>query len=155
MIRWPHTSWDNILTEINAWKKNGKTIVFTNGCFDLLHPGHLHTLDEAKKFGDKLVVGLNTDDSVRRLKGKDRPIKDETSRGAVLGAIRGVDMVILFSQDTPLELIKLIKPDVLVKGGDYEHHQIVGAQEVLLNGGQVKIVPLLEGYSTSNWINPV
>ena len=127
----------------------GKTVVFTNGCFDIIHAGHIHLLASARALGDFLFVGLNDDDSVRRLKGPRRPINPLEARAAVLSAIRYVDRVVPFSEDTPLELIKAIKPDVLVKGGDWKEDEIVGAEFVKSKGGRVIIVPYLEGYSTT------
>ncbi len=133
-------------------RKQGKKIVFTNGCFDLLHPGHLEVLEQSRKLGDSLFVGVNTDDSVVRLKGPSRPIQLLQTRTAILSSLRSVDCVIPFSDDTPLELIKKILPDVLVKGGDYSVEQVVGAEVVISNGGKVEIVKLLDGYSTTSTI---
>ncbi|MCD4709098.1 MAG: D-glycero-beta-D-manno-heptose 1-phosphate adenylyltransferase [Candidatus Sabulitectum sp.] len=130
-------------------REQGKQIVFTNGCFDILHPGHLEILDKSRGMGDCLFVGLNSDDSVERLKGPSRPVQPLESRAAILSSLRSVDCVIPFSEDTPLELIKKILPDVLVKGGDYMARQVVGAETVLKNGGRVEIVPLINGYSTT------
>ncbi|GAB4208318.1 MAG: D-glycero-beta-D-manno-heptose 1-phosphate adenylyltransferase [Bacteroidia bacterium] len=128
-----------------------KKIVFTNGCFDILHPGHVYYLNQAKSLGDVLVVGVNSDDSVRRLnKGAERPIHPQEERAKVLASLLCVDYVCIFQEDTPLELIKIVKPDVLVKGGDYTIDKIVGADIVLQNGGKVEIIPLLEGYSTTS-----
>lgn len=129
-----------------------QTIVFTNGCFDVLHFGHVHYLLEAKKLGDILVVGLNSDDSVRRLKGPERPINAEKERAFVLAALCCVDYVVLFEEDTPENLIKAVQPDVLVKGGDYALDQIVGADFVNQNGGTVTTIPFVEGYSSSRII---
>ncbi|HHS94956.1 MAG TPA: D-glycero-beta-D-manno-heptose 1-phosphate adenylyltransferase [Phaeodactylibacter sp.] len=131
------------------WKDSGLSVVFTNGCFDLLHFGHIQYLAEAKALGDKLVVGLNSSDSVKRLKGKHRPIKDEKSRLYLLAALECVDAVVLFEEDTPMNLIKIILPDILVKGGDWNPNQIVGAQVVLENGGEVRSLSFVEGYSTT------
>lgn len=133
-----------------VWRFKGQRVVFTNGCFDLLHRGHLHTLSAARELGDVLVVGLNTDASVQRLKGPTRPIQDETTRAEVLAALLLVDAVILFDEDTPLELIQTLTPDVLVKGGDYVPETIVGYDWVTQHGGRVEIVPLLDGHSTTN-----
>ncbi|MCK5785128.1 MAG: D-glycero-beta-D-manno-heptose 1-phosphate adenylyltransferase [Candidatus Sabulitectum sp.] len=130
-------------------REEGKQIVFTNGCFDILHPGHLEILERARKLGDFLFVGLNSDDSVKRLKGHSRPVQRLDSRAAVLASLRCVDCVIPFSQDTPLELINGILPDILVKGGDYTVEQVIGAQTVIGNGGRVEIIPLVKGYSTT------
>jgi len=133
----------------DSLRRQGKRIVFTNGCFDLFHPGHLEILEEARMQGDFLFVGVNTDDSVKRLKGTDRPVQPLESRVAVVSGLRSVDCVVPFSQDTPLELITEILPDVLVKGGDYSEEQVVGADVVRENHGDVVIVPLLDGYSTT------
>ena len=127
-------------------------IVFTNGCFDVLHFGHVHYLLEAKNLGDILVVGLNSDDSVRRLKGPSRPINGEKERAFVLASLSFVDYVVLFEEDTPENLIKAVRPDVLVKGGDYALDQIVGADYVRQNGGIVTTIPFVEGYSSSRII---
>jgi D-beta-D-heptose 7-phosphate kinase/D-beta-D-heptose 1-phosphate adenosyltransferase len=124
-------------------------LVFTNGCFDLLHPGHVEYLHEARALGDVLVVGLNTDDSVRRLKGPDRPFNDQASRATVLAGLASVDAVSLFDEDTPAELIQALEPDVLVKGGDYAPEEVVGARAVRQGGGEVRILPFRKGYSTT------
>lgn len=126
-----------------------KKLIFTNGCFDILHPGHLHTLGAAKAMGDILIVGLNTDASVKRLKGEMRPIKHHASRSQILAALSVVDAVVLFKDDTPLALIKKIKPHILVKGGDYKAEDVVGYDEMLSWSGEVKIVPFLEGHSST------
>lgn len=138
-----------IAEQVNNWHKS-ETIVFTNGCFDILHLGHIDYLNRSAQLGSKLVVGLNTDASVRKIKGENRPIQDENSRLSILAALECVDAVVLFDEETPLELIKVVKPDVLVKGADYEIEQIVGAKEVKEYGGEVKTIAFLEGYSTSN-----
>lgn len=140
---------DTIAEQVNNWHKS-ETIVFTNGCFDILHLGHIDYLNRSAQLGSKLVVGLNTDASVRKIKGENRPIQDENSRLNILAALECVDAVVLFDEETPLELIKVVKPDVLVKGADYEIEQIVGAKEVKEYGGEVKTIAFLEGYSTSN-----
>jgi len=137
---------------INTWKSEGKKIVFTNGCFDILHSGHIQYLSEAAQLGDKLVIGLNSDDSVRRLKGSDRPIKSEECRADILAFMEEIDMVIVFDEDTPLELIKKIIPDILVKGGDWSTDQIVGSDVVLKNGGEVKSLSFLKGFSSTRII---
>ncbi len=128
------------------------SVVFTNGVFDLLHPGHVDVLTAARREGEALVVGLNSDDSVRRLKGPDRPVRSEAERAYVLAALEAVDAVVVFDQPTPLELIRLLRPDVLVKGGDYSEATIVGASEVRAGGGRVVIVPITPGHSTTSTI---
>lgn len=135
------------------WRLIGKTIAFTNGVFDLLHQGHIYSLSQAAKEADILIVGLNADASVKRLKGDDRPIHDQDTRALLLASLQIVDAVVLFEQDTPLELITSIMPDVLVKGGDYTIEQIVGAKEVIAGGGRVVINPVIEGISTTNIIS--
>jgi D-glycero-beta-D-manno-heptose 1-phosphate adenylyltransferase len=136
--------------QVEKWQSEGLEIVFTNGCFDLLHYGHVRYLAEARALGDKLVVGLNSTDSVRRLKGQHRPINDELTRQTVLAALQSVDVVVVFQSDTPYDLIYLLKPDILVKGGDWQPTQIVGSDWVLENGGQVLSLPFRDGYSTTN-----
>jgi len=127
-------------------------VVFTNGVFDLLHPGHVDVLIGARSRGDVLVVGLNSDASVRRLKGPERPVRGEGERAYILASLEAVDAVTLFEQDTPLELVRLLRPDVIVKGGDYSVDTIVGANEVLARGGDVVIIPLTPGHSTTSTI---
>jgi D-beta-D-heptose 7-phosphate kinase/D-beta-D-heptose 1-phosphate adenosyltransferase len=139
--------------KVKAWKHEGKKIVFTNGVFDLLHKGHIYSLTQAAKEGDVLVVGLNSDSSVKILKGNSRPINSEDARALVLAALAMVDAVVLFEEETPLNLILSLMPDVLVKGGDYTVEQIAGAKEVIANGGKVLINPVLEGFSTTAIIN--
>lgn len=133
----------------------GKKIVFTNGVFDILHEGHIASLSSAASFGDVLIVGVNADASVKRLKGDSRPVNNENARALLLASLVLTDRVIIFGEDTPLNLIQLIMPDVLVKGGDYTIDQIVGAKEVITNGGEVKIVPLVEGISTTAIIEKI
>jgi D-beta-D-heptose 7-phosphate kinase/D-beta-D-heptose 1-phosphate adenosyltransferase len=140
---------------INAWKITGKKVAFTNGCFDILHPGHLFSLGQAAKEADYLIVGLNSDASVKRLKGPTRPINDTNSRAIVLANLVVVDAVVVFEEDTPLELIKALLPDVLVKGGDYTIDQIVGAKEVIAAGGNVIINNIVEGFSTTQLIEKI
>ncbi len=140
---------EQLLKKIALWRFKDQKIVFTNGCFDLLHPGHIKVLSEAADFGDKLIVGLNADSSVKKLKGNHRPIMRENDRAILLAALQVVDAVILFSEETPKNLIELITPDVLVKGGDYAIENIVGADWVLQHGGTVKTIDLAEGYSTT------
>ena len=136
----------------NALKLHQRKIVFTNGCFDVLHFGHIHYLLKAKELGDILVVGLNSDDSVRRLKGPARPVNGEKERAFVLAALSCIDYVTLFEEDTPEELIKVVRPDVLVKGGDYDISTIVGADFVQRNGGTVTTIPFVEGFSSTRII---
>jgi D-glycero-beta-D-manno-heptose 1-phosphate adenylyltransferase len=136
-----------------GWKVKGQKVVFTNGCFDILHPGHIQLLLQAAELGDKLVLGLNTDASVKRLKGEGRPINDEQTRALIMAAQLYVDAVTLFDEDTPFELIQAIHPDVIVKGGDYTPETVVGNDFVTSYGGQVVIVPTVEGFSTTSIIN--
>jgi D-beta-D-heptose 7-phosphate kinase/D-beta-D-heptose 1-phosphate adenosyltransferase len=144
-----------IAQRVSQWRVLKKTIAFTNGVFDILHPGHIFSLSRAAKEADYLIVGLNSDASVKRLKGESRPLNAQDSRALVLASLVMVDAVVIFEEDTPLELINLIIPDVLVKGGDYTTEQIAGAKEVIVNGGRVVINPILEGFSTSNLINQI
>ena len=136
----------------NALKLHQQKIVFTNGCFDVLHFGHVHYLLQAKELGDILVIGLSSDDSVRRLKGPTRPVNGEKERAFVLAALACVDYVVLFGEDTPKELIETVRPDVLVKGGDYDITTIVGADFVQRNGGTVTTIPFVEGFSSTRII---
>lgn len=138
-----------------TWHAEGKKLVFTNGCFDILHRGHLEVLTASAGFGDVLVVGLNTDASVQRLKGPERPVNDEGFRSWMMASIELVDAVTLFDEPTPKELIDAIQPDVIVKGGDYNPEQVVGADVVLARGGEVKIVPIVKGYSTTSLIEAI
>ena len=138
--------------QIKQLKEQQNSIVFTNGCFDLLHKGHIDLLNKASTFGDILIVGLNSDNSVKTLKGKDRPIENERRRSKKLLEISNVDYVIIFNSETPRDLIMKIMPDVLVKGGDYNKNDIVGSREVISTGGKVKIVPLTKGFSTTSII---
>ncbi|MEL6969041.1 MAG: D-glycero-beta-D-manno-heptose 1-phosphate adenylyltransferase [Bacteroidota bacterium] len=133
----------------SGWRVSGSKVVFTNGCFDLMHPGHLNYLAEARNLGQHLVIGLNTDESVQRLKGSHRPIMDEQARALLLASLAFVDLVVFFGEDTPLELIQMLRPDVLVKGADYKEEDVVGAKEVKSWGGTVALLPFVEGYSTS------
>lgn len=136
-------------------KNKGKKIVFTNGCFDILHRGHVTYLAEARKLGDLLVIGLNSDASVKRLKGPERPINNENDRKFVISQLKSVDFVEIFTEDTPLNLILTVKPSVLVKGGDWKIEQIVGGKEVQSSGGQVYSLNFVDGYSTSNLIEKI
>ena len=140
---------------VREWKSQAKTIVFTNGCFDLLHLGHVDYLEKARSLGDKLVLGLNSDDSVSRFKGQNRPIQDQNSRSRVLAALQVVDLVVFFNEDTPLTLISEIQPHILVKGSDYLAENIVGADVVKKNGGVVKTIDFVSGYSTSKIIEKI
>jgi D-glycero-beta-D-manno-heptose 1-phosphate adenylyltransferase len=152
---------DKILTlpelerKLAQWRVISKTIVFTNGCFDILHAGHIASLTEAANHGDILIVGLNADASIKGFKGPNRPVNDENARALILASLVMVDAVVLFSEPTPLELILTIKPDVLVKGGDYKVEDIAGAKEVLGWGGKVIINPIVEGFSTTSIINKI
>jgi len=141
-----------LLQRIAQWKVLDKTVAFTNGVFDILHPGHIFSLSQAAREADYLIVGVNSDSSVRRLKGNNRPINNQEARALVVASLLIVDAITIFEEDTPLELIKSIQPDVLVKGGDYTIEQIVGAREVIQAGGRVVINPMVEGYSTSSII---
>jgi D-beta-D-heptose 7-phosphate kinase/D-beta-D-heptose 1-phosphate adenosyltransferase len=144
-----------LLNQVAGWRINGKTIAFTNGVFDILHEGHIFSLSQAANEGDVLIVAVNGDASVKRLKGPTRPINAQNSRALLLASLVMVDAVIIFDEDTPLELIKAILPDVLVKGGDYKPEQIAGAKEVISNGGKVVINPLIEGLSTTQIIQSI
>jgi len=137
------------------WRNEGKRVVFTNGCFDLLHPGHITYLNDAKDLGDILILGLNDDASIQRLKGDSRPINPLHDRAIMLAALKCMDAVVAFSEDTPLNLISALKPDVLVKGGDYSVDTIVGAQEILQAGGEVQVIPFLDGYSSTALIQRI
>ncbi|MBA3683264.1 MAG: D-glycero-beta-D-manno-heptose 1-phosphate adenylyltransferase [Bacteroidetes bacterium] len=147
---------EDALNKINTHKGNGKKIVFTNGCFDIIHPGHVDYLSQARDLGDVLILGLNTDNSVKRLqKAPNRPINNEQARASVLAALASVDLIVLFDEETPYELISFLKPNVLVKGNDYEVEKIVGYDVVTANGGKVITIPFLEGFSTTNLIKKI
>lgn len=146
---------ETLIPTINRWRLKGEKIVFTNGCFDLLHAGHVTLLLASANLGSKLIVAVNSDDSVRRLKGKTRPVVAQEDRILLLAAQTFVDAVILFDEDTPYNLIAKINPDILVKGGDYKKEQIVGADIVEKNGGEVAIIPLVDGYSTSLMLSKI
>lgn len=146
---------ENYLERISKLKKEGKRIVFTNGCFDIIHAGHVDYLEKARSLGDFLIVGLNNDDSVRRLKGLNRPVNPQEQRKRVLEALKSVDMVIIFEEDTPERLIKEIKPDLLVKGGDWSIENIVGADFVLSYGGEVYTVDFIYDTSTTKIIQKI
>ncbi len=142
-------NYQDVQEQCALWKAQGESVVFTNGCFDLLHPGHLVVLHEAAMQGVRLVVGLNSDASVSRLKGPERPVQKESARAVVLAALQVVDAVVIFEEDDPAQLIEALQPDVLVKGGDYTLEQVVGAQQVIARGGRVHLVPILQGHSTT------
>jgi len=142
-------SWPSLQKTAESWRAAGQKIVFTNGCFDLLHYGHIHYLAEARALGDVLVIGLNSDASVQRLKGAHRPHKDQVTRQFILAALACVDAVTLFEEDTPYSLIRLLQPDILVKGGDWKPEDIVGSDIVLGRGGEVRSLSFIEGYSTT------
>jgi len=146
---------DDLLKLRTQWRLSKKKVVFTNGCFDLLHQGHKDLLAQAKSFGDILIVGLNNDASVKRLKGESRPIENEKTRSLHLKDTPFVDHVISFHEDTPIKLIQALKPDILVKGGDYLVENIVGASDVMDEGGQVKIIPLTPGFSTTDQVKKI
>ena len=146
---------DDAKKQLSDWKDGGLEVVFTNGCFDILHLGHIDYLEQARDLGDKLVVGLNVDDSVTRLKGQGRPINSENARARILAALSFVDMVVMFSEDTPLELISELLPDILVKGKDYDISNIVGADIVIEHGGKVLTIDLVDGYSTTNIVQKI
>ena len=146
---------EDLLGLTQKWKENNDSIVFTNGCFDILHRGHLDYLEQISRMGDRLIIGLNSDASVSRLKGEDRPINNERDRGYILASLAHVDAVVLFEDDTPLKLISSLLPDILAKGGDYEVSNIVGAKEVKENGGQVLTVPIIYQVSTSSILEKI
>lgn len=149
-IRGKIQDWKTAKETVLNWQTNNQKTVFTNGCFDILHYGHLHYLAEAADLGDKLIIGLNSKSSVSRLKGKHRPINDDLTRQFMLASLEFVALVVEFEEDTPFELIALLQPDILVKGGDYQPHQIVGADVILAKGGEVLSLPFVKGYSTTN-----
>lgn len=148
-------SLETLLTWREEWKKTNQKVVFTNGCFDIVHLGHIDYLEKAKQKGNKLIVGLNSDESVKRIKGKKRPIIPQHARLRMLAAMEFIDAVVIFEEDTPENLIKNICPDVLVKGNDYEIKNIIGSDFVIKNGGKVETLALVEGFSTSNIIQKI
>ena len=152
MIRHKLKTWREIAAIRAELAAENKTVVFTNGCFDILHRGHVQYLQSARSLGDILILGLNNDDSIKRLKGVNRPINHEIDRAIVLSALIDIDYVVIFTEDTPYELIKLIKPDILVKGGDWEIDQIIGSDVVIANGGKVLNLQYYQGYSTTGII---
>ena len=148
-------SLDDLKNQVNAWKQAGEEVVFTNGCFDIIHRGHIEVLAQTVNLGDKLIIGLNSDSSIQKLKGKNRPIIDEQARAILLASLEFVDAVVIFSEDTPLKLISALLPDVLAKGGDYEIDTIVGHEIVQQNGGKVKLVPFVDGFSSTTIIEKI
>ena len=145
----------SLKSKVTAWKNEGKKVVFTNGVFDLLHIGHITYLSKAAELGDKLIIGLNADSSVKRIKGDSRPINAQDSRAALLASFFFVDAVVVFEEDTPLNLITALMPDILIKGADYTIDNIVGAKEVLANGGEVETITFVEGYSSTSIIQKI
>lgn len=146
--------YQSVVKLVDNWRKQ-ETIVFTNGCFDILHLGHIDYLSKSARLGSKLIVGLNSDESIRKIKGENRPIQNENSRATILAALYFVDAVVLFNEDTPQKIIDIILPNILVKGSDYTIEEIVGAKTVLKHGGEVQTIPFLEGYSTSSIVNKI
>ena len=143
---------ESLEEKLKLWREEGKTIVFSNGCFDILHRGHVEYLSKAADLGDVLIIGLNTDASVKRIKGPSRPVNDEKARAVVLAALEFIDAIMFFDEDTPYNLIKRVQPDVLVKGKDYKAEDIVGYDIVISKGGKVETIELVEGFSTTNTI---
>lgn len=148
-------SLDDLKKQVNSWKQSGKEVVFTNGCFDIIHRGHIKVLAQTADLGDRLIIGLNSDSSIQKSKGADRPIIDEHSRAILLAALSFVDAVILFSEETPINLISTLVPDLLAKGGDYEIETIVGHEIVQNNGGEVILVPFVDGFSSTIIIDKI
>lgn len=149
------TDLTSLISQVSDWKSNDLKVVFTNGCFDIVHLGHIDYLEKARNLGDKMIVALNTDASVRKLKGPQRPIVNEEARTRMMAGFEFVDAVLLFDEETPLSLIEAIKPDILVKGSDYLTENIVGAEIVMNNGGRVETVDLVDGYSTTSIIDKI
>jgi len=148
-------SLEELENKANTWKQTGEEVVFTNGCFDIIHRGHIEVLAQTADLGDRLIIGLNSDSSIQKLKGKNRPIIDEKSRAILLASLSFVDAVVLFSEDTPINLISTLLPDVLAKGGDYEIDTIVGYKVVQKNGGKVILVPFVDGFSSTTIIEKI
>ena len=146
---------ESLKYQVNVWKKSGQKIVFTNGCFDVIHRGHIEVLARTADLGKKLIIGLNSDSSIKKLKGRDRPIMDENSRAILLAALSFVDAVVVFNEETPLNLISTLKPNILAKGGDYKTSTIVGHEIVLKNDGEVTLIPFLEGFSSTKIIEKI
>ena len=149
------SSIEELKDKIRAWRENGDKIIFTNGCFDIVHKGHIEVLAKTADLGNKLVIGLNSDNSIKKIKGRNRPIVDEKARAFLLASLCFVDAIILFSEETPINLIKILKPDVLAKGGDYKIETIIGHKEVQDYNGEVKLVPFIDGYSTTSIIEKI
>ena len=148
-------STDALINKVNQWKDQDKKIVFTNGCFDVLHRGHIELLSKTADLGDCLIVAVNSDKSIRKLKGSNRPIIDEVSRSIMISSLSFVDAVVLFDEETPINLISLVTPHILSKGGDYRMNEIIGHEIVIANGGEVAIIPLVDGVSTTNIISKI
>ena len=148
-------SLEELGNKVNAWKQAGEEVVFTNGCFDIIHRGHIEVLAQTADLGNRLIIGLNSDSSIQKLKGKNRPIIDEQSRAILLASFSFVDAVILFSENTPINLISSLLPDILAKGGDYKIETIVGYKIVQENGGQVILVPFVDGFSSTTIIDKI
>jgi len=146
---------ERLLVKLTDWKEENKKIVFTNGCFDLIHLGHIEVIARSADLGDILIIGVNTDNSIKRLKGKNRPIVEEISRAKQLAALEFVDAVVFFDEDTPIDLIKVINPNVITKGGDYNTDQVIGNDIVTQNDGEVVIIPLTQGYSTTSILEKI
>jgi rfaE bifunctional protein nucleotidyltransferase chain/domain len=148
-------SLSDLKIQSDKWKENGEKIVFTNGCFDLVHRGHIEVLANTADLGDKLIIGLNSDSSIKELKGENRPIMDEISRAILLASLQFVDAIVFFSEETPYKLIETLVPDVLAKGGDYKVTEIAGNEVVLENGGEVILVPFIDGFSSTNIVEKI
>ena len=148
-------SLDELKTQVDSWKKSGEKIVFTNGCFDIVHRGHIEVLARTADFGDKLIIGLNSDSSIKKLKGENRPIVNEKSRAILLASLAFVDAVVLFSEETPINLISTLLPNILAKGGDYDISTIVGHEVVQNNGGEVILIPFVDGFSSTDIIDRI
>ena len=146
---------EELKTQVESWKNSGEKVVFTNGCFDIVHRGHVEVLARTADLGSKFIIGLNSDSSIKKLKGDDRPIINEQSRAILLASLSFVDAVVLFSEETPINLISTLVPDVLAKGGDYEIKTIVGHEIVQKNGGKVILVPFVDGFSSTNIIDKI
>lgn len=147
--------WNEAKAQVDTWKGEGLKVVFTNGCFDILHRGHVEYLADAKACGDKLILALNSDRSVRELKGDSRPIQNQEDRAAILNVLKSIDLVVVFDEDTPADIVKMLVPDVLAKGGDYTLDTIVGADTVIENGGEVRVIPFRPGQSTSSIVEKI